>query len=967
MRLPLRVVRPVFLSLVILSCAPDRVVSPGLVVPKAALDVGVNSASKVVISKVYGGGGNSGATYRNDFIEVFNRSTEPVSVAGWTVQYASSGGNSWQKTTLSGTIAPGKFQLIQEAAGTGGTVSLPTPDATGSIPMSATAGKVALVRNGTSLTCGSTAVPCTPALLAEVVDFVGFGSGTTVYEGTGPTPAPSNTRAVVRKNGGCVDTDDNATDFATTDNLSPRNSGAEPLDCSVLAAIASITVRVSWVTPGTSFTVTASAVDDHGQPLSPSLAWSTNPTSIATVDPVTGVATGVSTGIATITATALSGASGSAPLFVVNEGDLASVSLNVDDPAQAPVGFTKPAFATSRLTTFAIVTPTLTWSSSDPSIAAVNSLGYIDALAPGTARIRATGPNGVYGEVPFTVLPATASTTAIYRNHVEFGIPTDNSPADELILNKPQYVESYNKFRGGPNWVSWEINSSQFGSADRCNCFTADQTLPEDVYHVVDFDYRNGGYDRGHMVQSLSRSTTDQENASTFLLTNILPQGAENNQGPWSAFENYLNDQARALNGVSAPHEIYVVAGGIYANDPPTLKDEHKVAIPDYTWKIAVIMPDGETLADVHSASDLQVIAVKMPNLTTLGMPQSSVGIRNKSWELYRVSVHQLENETGYDFLSNLPDDIELQVENRPPTAVLDAPSTGVEGSSLTFDASGSSDPDDGALTYFWNFGDCSGGTGVSPSHTYADNGSYEVTLTVKDPLGAAGSKTKTVPIDNVAPVVNGLTASSGTVSGETVFATAVFSDAGVNDGPWTYVFDWGAGDTREAVAAAQTSAVRSSRFFLNAGTYTVTFAVTDKDHATSAVRTTSFTVLRIPTSLLVNPERINIQDRGHGQVIVTVLGTPSFAGSSIDLESVRIGNAKIDARGNAGSKAQVEDVNRDGIADLVLHFDRDSLVADGHLTSHTTQLVLIANLSDGRQIEARGAVDVMVKRVTPE
>ena len=97
------------------------------------------------------------------------------------------------------------------------------------------------------------------------------------------------------------------------------------------------------------------------------------------------------------------------------------------------------------------------------------------------------------------------------------------------------------------------------------------------------------------------------------------------------------------------------------------------------------------------------------------------------------------------------------------------------------------------------------------------------------------------------------------------------------------------------------------------------------------------------------------------------VLGTPSFAGSSIDLESVRIGNAKIDARGNAGSKAQVEDVNRDGIADLVLHFDRDSLVADGHLTNHTTQLVLIANLSDGRQIEARGAVDVMVKRVTPE
>src|SRR5678816_208904 len=115
-----------------------------------------------------------------------------------------------------------------------------------------------------------------------------------------------------------------------------------------------------------------------------------------------------------------------------------------------------------------------------------------------------------------------------------------------------------------------------------------DRQLPSDVYHVVDFDYRNGGYDRGHMVQSESRTTTDQENAATFLLTNILPQGAENNQGPWSKFENYLNDQARALNGVATKHEVYVVAGGIYGTSPETLKGEGKVAIPDYTWKIAV-------------------------------------------------------------------------------------------------------------------------------------------------------------------------------------------------------------------------------------------------------------------------------------------------------------------------------------------------------------------------------------------
>src|SRR5215217_3892357 len=99
-------------------------------------------STTVVISQVYGGGGNSGATYKNDFIELFNRGTSTVSLAGWSVQYASATGTTWQSTPLTGSIAPGQYYLVQEAVGTGGTVSLPTPNATGTILMSATAGKV---------------------------------------------------------------------------------------------------------------------------------------------------------------------------------------------------------------------------------------------------------------------------------------------------------------------------------------------------------------------------------------------------------------------------------------------------------------------------------------------------------------------------------------------------------------------------------------------------------------------------------------------------------------------------------------------------------------------------------------------------------------------------------------------------------------------------------------------------------
>ncbi|MBJ6724226.1 CBM96 family carbohydrate-binding protein [Geomesophilobacter sediminis] len=177
----------------------------------------------VVISQVYGGGGNSGATYKNDFIELFNRGPVPVSLNGWSVQYASSTGTSWtNRTNLPNvTLQPGQYFLVQEAAGTGGTVNLPTPDATGTINLSGTAGKVALVNSQTALACGASC-----AGTAGVVDFVGFGTGTTNYEGTGPTPALSNTTAALRTSS-CVDTDNNAADFsAATPN--PRNT-ASPL------------------------------------------------------------------------------------------------------------------------------------------------------------------------------------------------------------------------------------------------------------------------------------------------------------------------------------------------------------------------------------------------------------------------------------------------------------------------------------------------------------------------------------------------------------------------------------------------------------------------------------------------------------------------------------------------------------------------------------------------------------------
>ncbi|MGE5199696.1 MAG: lamin tail domain-containing protein, partial [Rhodospirillaceae bacterium] len=175
-------------------------------------------SSDLKISQVYGGGGNSGSTYKNDFIEIYNLGGTPVDVTGWSVQYASATGSSWQMTPLSGTISPGRFYLVQEAAGSGGTVFLPTPDAIGTIAMSASSGKVALVNSAAAL---SGACPAS----AAIVDLVGYGTAN-CYE-TSPTPALSNTTAAIRNGDGSTDTDNNLNDF-TVGAPQPRNSGGRP-------------------------------------------------------------------------------------------------------------------------------------------------------------------------------------------------------------------------------------------------------------------------------------------------------------------------------------------------------------------------------------------------------------------------------------------------------------------------------------------------------------------------------------------------------------------------------------------------------------------------------------------------------------------------------------------------------------------------------------------------------------------
>jgi hypothetical protein len=183
--------------------------------------------TNVVVGQIFGGGGNAGAPFRNDYVELFNGGSSTVDISGWTVQYATAAGTSWQTTPLTGAIAAGGHYLIQLASASDTGAVLPTADATGTSNLAATSGKIALVRGTSALTCGASAGSCATDALVE--DLVGYGDATD-FEGTGSAPALSNTTAAVRANGGCTDTGDNAADF-TAGTPSPHNSASSAQPC----------------------------------------------------------------------------------------------------------------------------------------------------------------------------------------------------------------------------------------------------------------------------------------------------------------------------------------------------------------------------------------------------------------------------------------------------------------------------------------------------------------------------------------------------------------------------------------------------------------------------------------------------------------------------------------------------------------------------------------------------------------
>lgn len=245
----------------------------------------------------------------------------------------------------------------------------------------------------------------------------------------------------------------------------------------------------------------------------------------------------------------------------------------------------------------------------------------------------------------------TAGAGAALSVHTTMGIPAPTSTSDPsaYLSVKSGYVISYNSGRKVPNWVSWELNTSYLGSTPRQDDFRPDDTLPPTLPQAQLSDYSGSGFDRGHMCPSADRTLTVAANSQTFYLTNMVPQSAHNNRGPWAALE----DESR--NIAQTGKELFIMSGGVFSTSSGTIGTG--VSVPDQTFKVIVVLDAvGQGTADVTTST--RVIAVMMPNADSL-ISQSA------PWRNFRVSVDQIEAVTGDDFLSDVDPAVQAVIEAR--------------------------------------------------------------------------------------------------------------------------------------------------------------------------------------------------------------------------------------------------------------------------------------------------------------
>lgn len=421
-----------------------------------------------------------------------------------------------------------------------------------------------------------------------IIDSVGWGTITNGFNEGSTTSAPANNNSQIRKQDGCLDTDSNSADFQAQMPSAPRNSATAAVTCAGGGTdlFAAINANPTAASPGGSTLLTVTVIP-------------------ATTPPSTGI---------TVTGnlTNIGGSTSQAFFDNGTNGDSAPGDNVFSYLATIPVSVTGGV-------------KSVTAAASDAQARSVNLNINITVNAP--------LPN----DDPL-LLGNPSNATADVTNE------------NNYLMQKPQYSLSYNRSKATPNWVAWRLDSSWIGSAQRQDDYRPDPALPAGWYQVVSADYSGSGYTRGHMTPSGDRTRSITDNSATFLMTNFVPQTAENNSGPWEEFESYCRTLANAGS------EIYIFSGPV--GNIGTIAGG-QIVVPQYTWKVVLILPNGDNdLQRVDKSA--RAFGIVVPNFPPLDI--------NAPWRDFRVTVDHVEHLTGYDFFNALGVSKQMLIERRRDT-----------------------------------------------------------------------------------------------------------------------------------------------------------------------------------------------------------------------------------------------------------------------------------------------------------
>lgn len=436
-----------------------------------------------------------------------------------------------------------------------------------------------------SATSGGIAVRLGALNTGTIIDSVGYGSATNAFIETTVTTAPAANNGQGRLNNGCQDTDNNSADFSTLIPAAPRNAATTPNVCSGVGTtiFASGSALPNSVNAGGLVLFRVSVIP-------------------ATTPPSTNISVSAN----------LTAVGGSATQQFFDDG------TNGD------------ATAGDNIFSYLYTIPTNA------------SSGSLSLLATASdAQSRSTNTN-----INLTIIGATPTDDPLVLGNPS-NATTNVANENNYLMQKPQYSLSYNRSKATPNWTAWRLDSSWIGTTPRQDDFRPDTSLPVGWYQVTDSDYSGSGYDRGHMCPSGDRTNTIPNNSATFLMTNMIPQLAANNQGPWEEFESYC----RTLVGQG--NEIYIFSGG--HGNIGTIANG-RVVVPQMTWKVALVLPNGTNDLE-RITKQTRVIAIIVPNQPPLNI--------NAPWRNFRTRVDTIEALTGFDFFSNVPRRVQTIIEKR--------------------------------------------------------------------------------------------------------------------------------------------------------------------------------------------------------------------------------------------------------------------------------------------------------------